>query len=181
MIGQLGYEPNLEGAFYFTERIFPLVRERVPKARLRLVGRYRREEDVAWLRQQPGVTVVGEVDEVTPELAAADVVVVPLRFGGGTRIKTLEAFAHRRPVVTTDVGREGIDAVDGTHLLVADGVADFASACVQVIDNPALAASLAESGHELWRSRYSWESIRPRLRKLVVDVTSQAAGTRQMP
>jgi len=176
MIGQLGYEPNLEGAFHFTEHILPIVRERVPNAQLRLVGRYRREADVRWLRQQPGVTVVGEVDDVTPELAAAAVVVVPLRFGGGTRIKTLEAFAHRRPVVTTEVGREGIDAVHGKHLLVGADAADFAHACVRVIEDRRMAVSLAEEGHQLWRRSYSWDSIRPRVHRLVGELTDGVRG-----
>ena len=171
MIGQLGYEPNLEGAFHFTEHIFPAVRQQIPNAQLRLVGRYRREADVSWLRRQPSVTVVGEVDDVTPELAAAAVVVVPLRFGGGTRIKTLEAFAHRRPVVTTEVGREGIDAVHGKHLLVAADAGDFARACVRVMEDRPLAVSLAEAGHQLWRRNYSWDSIRPRVHRLVGDLT----------
>jgi glycosyltransferase involved in cell wall biosynthesis len=93
--------------------------------------------------------VTGEVPDVTPYLAAADVLVAPIRVGGGTRIKILEAFAHRLPVVTTPVGAEGLDIVHGVHALVAEPTDAIADACVRLLRDPALATRLVAGGAAL--------------------------------
>jgi polysaccharide biosynthesis protein PslH len=172
MIGRLVYEPNLDGAFYFVDRVWPLVRQEVPGAQLRLVGAFRSDSDVAWLRAQPGVTVVGEVEHVGPELFSSSMAVVPLRFGGGTRIKILEAFAHRIPVVSTTAGCEGLDLEDGHHLLIADQPQDFARACVRLLRDRELRRALSAAAYELYRERYAWNLIRPSVEELATDVAS---------
>ena len=115
---------------------------------------------------------MGEVADVTAELMAADIVVVPIRFGGGTRIKILEAFAHRIPVVSTTVGCEGLDVVDGEHLLVADDPATFASACIRLHENADLRASLVAAAAELWTNRYRWTVVTP----AIVSAVQAAVG-----
>jgi glycosyltransferase involved in cell wall biosynthesis len=101
------------------------------------------------------VTVVGQVPEIEDELARADLVVVPLRFGSGTRLKVLEAFAHRVPVVSTTLGAEGLGAEDGVHLLLADRPADLASACARLLTDTEARASLTDAAHRLFLERYT--------------------------
>lgn len=175
LVATLAYGPNLEAAHAFVEHVLPLVRRRVADAEVRLVGRFAREEDVSWLRQQPGVTVVGDVPSAADELAAARAVVVPIRSGGGTRIKILEAFAHRRPVVSTTIGAEGLEVVDGTHLLIADDVTGFADACVRLLHDDALCQQLAEAGSQLHADHYTGQ----RARDVIVDVAKRVAGGRR--
>ena len=95
---------------------------------------------VAALHDPPHVTVVGKVPSMTPELARADLVVVPVRYGSGTRIKILEAFAHRIPVASTRVGAEGLEAADGIHLLIGDTADELAAACARLLTDEGLRA-----------------------------------------
>ena len=112
--------------------------------RLRLVGSGPAPE-VRALAATAGVELLADVADVAPSYAWADLAVVPLRAGGGTRIKVLEAFAHGVPVVSTAVGAEGLDVVDGVHLRIADGAEAFAAACRQLATEPALARRLVEN------------------------------------
>ena len=124
--GTLRYPPNAEAARFLVDEVAPELRRLVPDVHIRLVGVSTPSLDL--LDDPPRVTVVGQVDDIADELARADVVVVPLRFGSGTRLKVLEAFAHRIPVVSTTLGAEGLGVVDGVHLLVADEPVDVATA-----------------------------------------------------
>ena len=123
--GQMTYEPNVDAAVHFVEHVFPRVRAVHPDVQLRIVGRC--DAAVAQLESHTNVTVTGYVPHIEDELARSDVVIVPIRFGSGTRIKLLEAFAHRIPAVSTSIGAEGLAVVDGTHLLLADDDDAFAA------------------------------------------------------
>jgi glycosyltransferase involved in cell wall biosynthesis len=109
------------------------------------------------------VTVVGPVADMVDELAAADVVIVPVRFGSGTRLKILEAFAHRVPVVSTTLAAEGLDAVDGEHLLVADDAEGLARACARLLDPSGPRGRLVEAAERLYLDRYRQEVVGPRV------------------
>jgi glycosyltransferase involved in cell wall biosynthesis len=161
LVGLLTYEPNRDGAAFFAAEVLPLVRVHYPHAQFRVVGRYGSPSDVAALRGREGVTVTGEVEDVSAELAAADVVVVPVRFGGGTRVKILEAFAHQVPVVSTTVGCEGLEVVDGEHLLVADAPEALAAACVRLLQREDLRRRVVVQARKLWQDRYRWEALEP--------------------
>src|SRR5262249_6722476 len=110
-------------------------------------------------RASATVQVVGAVDDVRPHLAAARVVVAPVRFGTGMRGKVLEALAMGRPVVTTTVGAEGLGATAGRDLLVADGAADFAAAIRRVLDERGLGTALGAAGRALAVARFDWDAI----------------------
>jgi glycosyltransferase involved in cell wall biosynthesis len=168
IVGLLTYPPNADAAGYFARAILPLVRERLPGARVKLVGRY--DTETASLREEPGVELLGHVDDLDAVFASTAAVVVPLRAGGGTRIKILEAFARRVPVVSTTLGCEGLGVRHGEELLVADDPREFADACVRIYEDAALAASLVERGHTLWSSRYRAADIREQVRKLVLEL-----------
>jgi glycosyltransferase involved in cell wall biosynthesis len=159
-VGLLTYEPNRDAAAFFARRVLPLVRARIPGARFRVVGRHG-PDAVRPLLGLPGVEVAGEVPDIEVELAAASVSVVPIRFGGGTRIKILEAFAHGLPVVSTTVGCEGLDVVDRRHLLIADRPEELAAACCDVLERDELRTSLSREARALWEGRYRWAAIAP--------------------
>ncbi len=124
IVGQLHYPPNTDAAVFFVNGILPELRALVADVEVRLVGEP--SPAVAALEHAKGVTVTGLVPDITVELDRTDVSAVPIRFGGGTRIKILEAFVHRIPVVSTTLGAEGLDAVDDRHLLLANDASGFA-------------------------------------------------------
>jgi polysaccharide biosynthesis protein PslH len=153
MIGLLEYGPNLDAAWFMVEEVLPAIRAVVPDVELRLVGRHDRGLD--GIRGRPGVTTVGYVDDPAAEVAKADVVVVPIRYGGGTRLKVLEAFANRRPVVATTIGCEGLPVVDGRELLVADDPEAIASAVVRLLRDADLRARLTDAAFAMWVGGYT--------------------------
>jgi glycosyltransferase involved in cell wall biosynthesis len=168
-VGLLTYEPNRDAAAFFAQRALPLVRERIPGARFRVVGRHG-PDAVRPLLGLPGVEVAGDIDDIEGELAAASVSVVPIRFGGGTRIKILEAFAHGLPVVSTAVGCEGLDVVDRRHLLVADEPEAMAAACCELLERADLRRSIGEEARALWELRYRWTSVFPAVEEVLEAV-----------
>jgi glycosyltransferase involved in cell wall biosynthesis len=154
-VGLLDYQPNLEGLRWFATRVWPRIRALEPDAEFHVIGH-------SWSRlptveRQPGVRMLGFVPELAPHLAELSVLVTPLRIGGGTRFKILEAFAHRLPMVSTVVGVEGIEARDGEHLLLRDGPAEFASAVIEAHRNRALRQRLVDAATRLYEARYTWE------------------------
>lgn len=155
--GTFKYFPNCDGVLFFLREIWPLLARSHPRARLRVVGADPPPELLVF--RGPHVEFTGFVDDVRSHIASTAVSVVPLRIGGGTRLKILEAMAMARPIVTTSLGMEGIRAEPGRDLLVADAPADFAAAVGQVLDSPALATRLGCSARALVEARYSWEAV----------------------
>ncbi|HEX5469793.1 MAG TPA: glycosyltransferase family 4 protein [Gaiellaceae bacterium] len=162
--GVLDYRPNLDGAWFLVDEIMPRLRARFPDVSATIVGRGA-QADLARLRRA-GAQVTGEVPDVRPHLASAAVVVVPLRIGGGTRLKVVEGLALGRPMVTTALGCEGIDVVDGEHLLVRDDPEQFAAGVESLFADPDLGQRLGATGRRLMESAYSWEAAASRLRSL---------------
>jgi len=167
--GFLRYGPNVDAAHLLVRRILPHIRRQVPDVQVRLVG----EPDarVSHLHDPPLVTVTGQVPDIRAELAATDLIAVPLRYGSGTRIKILEAFAHRLPVVSTSAGAAGLGAQDGVHLLIRDSPHAFAAGCVRLLRDGALRTSLVDGGHELFVQCYQWPDIRARVVRLATDIS----------
>jgi polysaccharide biosynthesis protein PslH len=152
--GLLSTVPNVDGVSFFLREIWPRVAEARKDARFAIVGADAPPAITA--QAGPRVTIVGAVDDLRPHLSAAAVVIVPLRLGSGTRLKIVEAWAMARPVVSTALGAEGLEAAAGRHLLIADDPAEFARAVVRVLDEPALAGELGREGRALAEERYSW-------------------------
>jgi glycosyltransferase involved in cell wall biosynthesis len=166
--GNLVYPPNIDAAQWLATAIAPLVRVAAPQAEVRLVGRP--GTNVTELHQPGVVTVVGEVPSMEEELARASVAVVPLRYGSGTRVKILESFAHRIPVVSTRLGAEGLHVEDGVHLLLADDPEEFAAATVRLLGDSRLRMRLAEAAEALYLDRYDGRLADQGVRRLVEDV-----------
>lgn len=158
MVGLFRYPPNTDGASCLVEGVLPLLRDKFPDAQVRLVGRLDGRLD--HLADHPGVVMCDEVADIGEELRIANVAAVPIRFGGGTRIKILEAFAHRIPVVSTTVGIEGLDIEPEHHALIADDARSFADACIRLIDDPRLRERLTEAAYLRWNERYRGKNVR---------------------
>ncbi|MHB8430920.1 MAG: glycosyltransferase family 4 protein [Acidimicrobiales bacterium] len=169
--GLLRYPPNIDACKLLATWIGPLLRELVPEVRIRLVGDHHPE--LIALHDPPRVTVVGRVPDMTTELARADAVVVPVRYGSGTRVKIVEAFAHRVPVVATPLGAEGLEATDGEHLLLGRTAEELAAACGRVIGDRALRRRLIDSASELYHRRYRSEVIEDRVAELAGKVAGR--------
>lgn len=171
-VGHYGYPPNADAAQYFVRTIWPLVRARVPEAQFIAVGM----QPPADLADHPGVTVTGAVPDVRPYLAEAAAVVAPLRVGGGTRLKIIEAMAAGKAVVSTTLGAEGIDVVAGRDLLLADEPQAFADAVVSLLTNPELRAELGRSGRTLVEQNYNWDHLVQKQEQIFIKL---ANSTRQ--
>ena len=172
------YPPNTDGILFFLREVWPRLAASHPRARLKIVGPRPTPEILG--QRSARVEVKGAVDDVRPHLAEAAAVIVPLRLGGGTRLKILEAMAMAKPIVSTSIGAEGIDVVHEKHLLLADDPADFAAALGRVLDDPRLAARLGEEGRALVSARYSWEASARRLEGFLGEVLA-ASGARSSP
>ncbi len=170
--GQMTYHPNEDAAAWFVDAVLPLVRTRFPDVRLSIVGRP--TPAVRALAAADGVEVRGYVEDITAELATADVVVVPLRQGSGTRIKILEAWAHHLPVVSTSIGAEGLGATNGRELLIADAPAAFAAAIERVLTDDDLRATLVDEGADRFERDYDWEPIGARFAARARTVAAEA-------
>jgi glycosyltransferase involved in cell wall biosynthesis len=166
--GSLNYAPNMDAADWLIRDIAPRIRTRLPGAGIRLVGRP--TPGVERLHAPPSVTVVGRVAEMDPELELADLVVVPVRYGSGTRVKILEAFAHRIPVVSTTIGAEGLDVTDGLHLLIADDPDSFADRCERLLTDADLRRQVVDAAERLFEERYTFAAAQDRIRAVVHEV-----------
>ncbi len=170
------YWPNVDAARWLVEEIAPRLRRLVPDAIVRLAGRPGPEVDA--LAGRDGVEVVGAVPDMTDELARADVVVVPVRYGSGTRLKIIEAMAQRVPVVSTPLGAEGLDVADGVHLLLGRSADELAEACRRAIEDDRLRSWLAESAQTRFRVRYENGVAAGAIRELVDAVARRAPRPR---
>jgi glycosyltransferase involved in cell wall biosynthesis len=152
--GTLGYYPNADAARYFCLQVQPVLRQMAPGDFTTTIVGNAPSDEVRRLAAEPGVCVAGPVPDMAPWYGEADAVVVPIRAGGGTRIKVLEAFSYRRPVVSTTLGVEGIDVRHDEHLLIGDTPETFAEECCRLMADPALAHRLVEGAYSLLIERY---------------------------
>ncbi len=157
--GSMDWLPNLDGAQFFIEKIYPHIRAKLPGCKIAFVGR----RPSPWLKRigtrHPNLIVTGTIPDVRPWLWGAHVSIVPLRIGGGTRLKIFEAMAAQIPVVSTAIGAEGLPVVNGRHLLIEDDPRSFANACIALLKDSARCRELASEAWTLVASRFSWEAV----------------------
>lgn len=163
--GKMDFRPNVDAALWFGREILPLIKAGEPNVTWGIVGKSPHPRlDV--LRSDPAIAITGEVPHITPYLRAADLYVIPLRMGGGTRFKLLEAMAAGIPVVSTSVGAEGVPVRSGRELLLADQPDQFAAAVTRLLRDPALGERLTAAAFTLVRERFDWRAVVPRLEQV---------------
>ncbi|HID63522.1 MAG TPA: glycosyltransferase [Anaerolineae bacterium] len=168
----LAYYANFDAMKFFLKEVFPKIRSKRPEAILRITGRAA-GVPVDRLPLGEGTILTGYLDDVRPTVAQSWACIVPLRIGGGTRLKILEAMALGTPVVSTSKGAEGLEVTHGENILIADTPAEFADAVLRLLDDRALRARLAANGRRLVEDQYGWEGIGKKLDQLLREVVEE--------
>ena len=167
-VGQLGYYPNADAVRFFIRNVWPHVAQWAgQEVRFDVIGYDASESLIEEVETTPGAQWIGPVEDVRRYYAHADAAVAPIRAGGGTHIKVVEAFAHRVPVVATSIAAEGLDVAAERHLLVADSPLRFAQSCVRLIEKPELRNWLRENASRLYREAYLPKAMRQVLLKSI--------------
>jgi glycosyltransferase involved in cell wall biosynthesis len=160
--GTMDFRPNIDAVLWFAREVLPRIQAEIPDARFLVVGQ-RPHKRLDALRGNPAVTLTGQVEDTRPYIAGAAVYVAPLRMGGGTRLKLLEAMALGKAVVATRLGAEGYPVTDGREMRLADTPADFAAAAVALLRDPQRRETLGRAARAFVEERYDWRVIVPRV------------------
>jgi glycosyltransferase involved in cell wall biosynthesis len=175
-IGSLDWRPNQDAVKLLLEEIFPKVKAAEPRATLSIVGRNPPEWMTDTARRTPGVTLFGSVPDVRPHLNTCALTVVPLRVGGGSRLKILESLATSTPVVSTRVGAEGLRLTPGEHITVTEDETGIADAILGVLRDPDGAADQADEGRRLVLREYDWAPLATKLEEIWTVAAEQRVG-----
>ncbi len=157
--GSMDWMPNDDAMLWFIREVLPIVRDQIPNVTLTIVGRSPSRQLMAEAKGAAGVTVTGRVADVRPYLERATVFVVPIRIGGGTRLKIFEAMSMGLPVVSTTIGAEGLPVVDGKSALIRDDDRGFAVAIADVIFDKVRSEAIAAHGQQLVRHNFGWTGV----------------------
>jgi len=172
--GSMDWMANIDGIEYFFKRVWPSIRERVPDARMKVVGRTPPESLVRRIERAAGEwEFTGFVDDVRPHISGADVFVIPLRVGGGTRIKAFEAMAMGCPVVSTAIGIEGLPVEDGRHFLCADTADLFARQVAMLLLDRDKSRALSASGRRLVAEQFGYRQAAAAFEAICLDTLAR--------
>lgn len=175
--GSMDWLPNEDAIRYFTTQIMPLIKRKLPDVTLTVVGRNPYPALVELSKQDPSIIVTGRVEDVRPYMERAAAYVVPLRIGGGTRLKIFEAMAMERPIVSTTVGAEGLPVQPESDILLADTPETFAAAVVRVLEDDEFAFHLGRRSAKLVREQFGWNRVARRFAEICEQArTTQAAS-----
>jgi glycosyltransferase involved in cell wall biosynthesis len=177
LMGTMYYYPNIDGVLHYFQTMHEALRAAVPDLRVLIVGHMPPPEIVS-LGSLPGVTVTGSVPDVRPWLSRAWVQIVPLRLGGGSRLKIVESMASGVPVVSTTVGAQGLDVSDGVELMLADEPADFVRKTAMLLEDSELRLRMASTARSAVEEKYSWQGLGRRFAEFCAD-TVEVARARQ--
>jgi glycosyltransferase involved in cell wall biosynthesis len=159
-VGIFDYLPNAEGVRWFAEKCWPEIKRAIPNAQLRLIGR---NSEGPLKPAGPDIHGLGYIEDSESEISTWSLMIVPIHFGAGTRVKIAEGLSRKVPIVATSVGAHGYAIKNGVELLIADSATDFAVACLRVLQDPMSAAEMANRGWCRFREEWSWDVIRPRI------------------
>jgi glycosyltransferase involved in cell wall biosynthesis len=157
--GSMDWLPNVDAVVYFLSEVLPLIRDRLPGATFTIAGRSPDARVLKAVQGLAGVSVTGKVEDMRPYLWGSKISIVPIRIGGGTRLKIYECMAAGVPVVSTTVGAEGLRYEDGKDIVLADDPGGFATACVRLLSNEAARRAIAHNALERTRKEFSWEAV----------------------
>ena len=160
--GSMDWMPNEDGIAWFVDSILPVIRKAIPSATLTIVGRNPTAKVKALQSPTNGVTVTGSVPDVRPYLASHQLFIVPLRVGGGTRLKIYEGMTMGLPTVSTTIGAEGLPVVNGEHLILADEPEIYAHACIALLNDPARCEQMGDAADAYVREQFGWDGVAKR-------------------
>jgi glycosyltransferase involved in cell wall biosynthesis len=163
--GKMDFRPNVDAVLWFGQEVLPLIRKEIPGVRFNVVGRNPHPR-LRHLGEESYITLTGYVDDIRPYIAQAGVYVVPLRVGGGTRLKVLEAMSMRKAVVSTSLGCEGIEVTHDQDLVIADEPRVFAKSVVELIEDRKRRRDLGLAARQLVESEHDWRQIAPLLEQV---------------
>jgi sugar transferase (PEP-CTERM/EpsH1 system associated) len=172
--GSMDWLPNEDGITWFVDEVLPRIHERIPDVTLTIVGRNPPPHIQQLATQDRRLRVTGSVPDVRPYMESASVFVVPLRVGGGTRLKIYEALAMEHPLVSTTIGAEGLPLEDGKHMLIADDAAAFAQAVLSLLEDPPRATTMGRTSAAFVRENFGWDAAAEAFARIV---SSPPAGT----
>jgi glycosyltransferase involved in cell wall biosynthesis len=175
-VGAMDWEPNVDGVEYFCSEVWPAIKAEVPQARFRIVGRNPDRRVQKWasnsINDDGSIEVTGRVSSIVEHLRQSGVVIVPLRIGGGTRLKIYEAMATAKAVVSTTVGAEGLDVHNGRDIILADDPRSFAQAVIMLLRDPELRRRYEKAAVET-AARYDWPAIGERFSEVLQSVAEK--------
>lgn len=169
--GNLDYEPNRDGIDWFVKEVFPLIKQREPLAKLHIVG-IDTKKAMSEYENKDSVFGFSNAISVPPFYQQSSLVVVPIRIGGGTRIKIIEAFFCRRPVISTTLGAEGLNAIDNEHCFISDKPNEFAKRCVEIFNDYLTANRLVRAGYALAKKHFDAQDNSLRIKNLFENAKS---------
>jgi len=176
--GSMDWLPNEDGINWFANEVLPRIHAKMPDVTLTVVGRNPPPAIQAMAARDNRLRVTGSVPDVRPFMEAGSVFVVPLRVGGGTRLKIFEALAMERALVSTTIGAEGLPLDHGVHALIADGAEPFADAVLSLLSNPGQAAAMARTGAEYVRAQFGWDRAADRFADLIAGAAEPRGAAR---
>lgn len=171
--GSMDWRPNVDGILYFLSDIWPGIKATFPESRVIIVGRNPMQVLKDRIKKETSVTLTGTVDDVRPFVEEALVYIVPLRVGGGSRLKILEALSMKKAVVSTSVGAEGLELQSGKDLIIADSPHDFKEAVTRLFKDEKLRKDLGKAGKTVVEEKYQWKAISKRLEKIWIKAAGQ--------
>jgi polysaccharide biosynthesis protein PslH len=177
--GLMSYVPNVDGVIHFIQDIWPRIAEAHPEARCKIIGGG--APPAVQVLAGTRIELMGFVPDLRPHLAEAAAVVVPLRLGGGTRLKIVEAMAMGKAIVSTPLGAEGIEAVPGRDLLIEEEPAAFAAAVSRLLTEPGLAARIGQSARQLAVERYAWSGAARALENFYRRILELGSASQRLP
>lgn len=157
--GSMDWMPNEDGIFYFVKEIFSLIRNRIPNTTLTVVGRRPSARLLELAKTTEGVQVTGAVEDIRPYVHRGSIYIVPLRVGSGTRLKIFEAMAMGKAVVSTSIGAEGLPVRPGRDIMIGDTPNEFASAVIDILQDPVRRTDLGRAAHDLVSQQHSWDLV----------------------
>lgn len=167
--GSMDWLPNEDAIRFYTDQILPIVRRSIPNTTLTVVGRNPYPSLLELSRRDSSIVVTGRVDDVRPYMERAAAYVVPLRIGGGTRLKIYEAMAMEKPIVSTTVGAEGLPVTDGKELRIADTPETFAASVVHLLTNADAAKKLGQEAGRVVREKFGWSGVAKRFTEICLQ------------
>ena len=171
--GNMSFLPNIDAVIYFYNDIFPLVRSKIPNIRIYIVGSSPPEK-IKRLSNDANVVVTGYVDDIRAYIAKADIVICPMRMGGGIKNKILEAMSSERVVISTSIGAEGIDAINRENILISNSPGDFVENIIAILSNSELRNKITKNARKLINENYTWDICSGRYEKLYADLLRTA-------